>query len=221
MHPKALETLSNSRAAYEAVESDTIATAAAAFKEDGALGRFDEIWIREAIAASELRASGGTLEYEKARFDEIWGCENETFTEDEDTLHSPHGGGGDDDDDDNDYSPDNRRSGNPSNGESRDDSGQPNGVTQDNISPGSKTESTHDAGAAYNVGGVCNNIPSGIQIQHAPRTQIKQWTSDIKMELLFAMPKGMWQREGILGPGDIIRIDSDSGLFKEVKVRRN
>jgi hypothetical protein len=62
--------------------------AIAAFKRDGAEGRRDPEWIRQAIEASTRRAAGDFAEYEKMRFDEYWAEENPYLSDDEEILDS-------------------------------------------------------------------------------------------------------------------------------------
>jgi hypothetical protein len=62
--------------------------AIAAFKRDGAEGRRDPEWIRQAIEASTRRTAGDFAEYEKMRFDEYWAEENPYLSDDEEILDS-------------------------------------------------------------------------------------------------------------------------------------
>lgn len=77
----------------------------AAFKEDGACGRFDPQWLSESRAASEFRSSGQTAEYEEHMFNETWQSERETLSDDEDISHSrQRNGDGDEEGDCNNFS---------------------------------------------------------------------------------------------------------------------
>lgn len=69
---------------YQSLESDTLSTAVAAFKEYGSCGRFAPEWVEEAIAASGFRASGQAAEYEEHIFNQTWKTEKETLSDDED-----------------------------------------------------------------------------------------------------------------------------------------
>lgn len=85
LHPKALTILGDIGSACQKVDSDILSTAIADFKEDGEWGHFDPIWVKEAMAAHERRVLGQTAAYEEHLFHEIWQCETETLSDDEDT----------------------------------------------------------------------------------------------------------------------------------------
>lgn len=105
LHPKAIAILGSASSEYQALESDTLSTAVAAFKEDGACGRFDPQWLSESRAASEFRSSGQTAEYEEHMFNETWQSERETLSDDEDISHSrQRNGDGDEEGDCNNFS---------------------------------------------------------------------------------------------------------------------
>jgi hypothetical protein len=93
LHPKALAVLGDATGGYQNLGSDTLSTAVAAFKEDGACGHFAPDWLMEARAAMEFRAAGQTAEYEDHLFNETWKTERETLTdEDEEGQLSQHNG---------------------------------------------------------------------------------------------------------------------------------
>jgi hypothetical protein len=93
LHPKALAVLGDATGGYQNLGSDTLSTAVAAFKEDGACGHFTPDWLMEARAAMEFRSAGQTAEYEDHLFNETWKTERETLTdEDEEGQLSQHNG---------------------------------------------------------------------------------------------------------------------------------
>jgi hypothetical protein len=193
-------------------ESDTLSTACAAFKEDGSLGRFDPGFLNDAIAASNLRAAGGTAEYEQAQFHNIWGGDKETYSDDDDeNAHgSPRDSSENNDESNKNYTYDD--------------------FTQDRQE--NDEERNHYPEYDDNVMGPATNHPilgnspdytnygtAEIPILYAPRTQISLWSSDIKLETLFVMSRGMWTQTPILRPGDLIILHGPGGISKEAKVR--
>lgn len=85
MHPKALAVLGQAGSACQNIDSDILSTAIAVFKEDGEWGHFNADWIKEAMTAHEIRTSGQTAAYEEHLFNEMWGCEKETLSDDEES----------------------------------------------------------------------------------------------------------------------------------------
>jgi hypothetical protein len=63
--------------------SEELATTAAAFKEDGAYGRYDVDWLRQALEASSLRTAGVFDEHEAKQFVEDWAEEDEEISDEE------------------------------------------------------------------------------------------------------------------------------------------
>lgn len=92
LHPKAVAILGDIGSACQKVDSDILSTAIADFKEDGEWGHFDPVWVKEAMAAHNFRASGSTVAYEEHLFNEMWRCERETLSDDEDTYQPHHHG---------------------------------------------------------------------------------------------------------------------------------
>lgn len=92
-----MEVLGDATGGYQNLESDTLSTAVAAFKEDGACGHFTPDWLIEARAAMEFRAAGQTAEYEDHLFNETWKTERQTLTdEDEEDQLLQHNRDGND-----------------------------------------------------------------------------------------------------------------------------
>lgn len=233
MHPKALETLGDASAAYQDVAPDTLSTATAAFKEDGSLGHYDEGWIGDAINASDLRASGGTAEFELMQFKECWGDQNEEFTDEEDSDHDSHDGKRDDNNDEDDDDDDNEDGKSPDdvchspNDHDHESGGEDYSIED---APASETHIFEAEGEDHVMEdapvygsdrseGANNSETAKIKIRHPQRTQIKLWTSDIKMDLLFFMSPGMWQSEPVIRTGDVIYIGNGGNLMKEIKVK--
>jgi hypothetical protein len=87
-HPKALATIPELKESFLSKSPEQKMRAIAAFKRDGAEGRRDPEWIRQAIEASTRRTAGDFAEYEKMRFDEYWAEENPYLSDDEEILDS-------------------------------------------------------------------------------------------------------------------------------------
>jgi hypothetical protein len=194
-------------------ESDTLSTAVAAFKQDGALGRLDPEFLAQALAASALRAAGGTAAYEKAQFDAVWGDDEETSSDGESTNGFTHGGD-DDGDDRSGYYPDDYRP----------DDNQPHfmGATEPtgpatNPAPFTQTQSRQPLNSSS--GYVPTSGTAHIPLRHVPRTQTMMYTSDMKIDCLLSMSRGMWTDVPIIRGGDVIRIRGRS-TYKDATVRR-
>lgn len=202
--------LKESISEYEAVESDTLSTAIAAFKDDGSMGRLDRDWMRNALGASGLRNAGGMTEYEDARFKEIWGDKE---LDDDETPHDPPGNSDNDDDndgdDDNDHYPNVHRYENgfedPHNAGNTGENGQTEPTQAETDVP-----STTSLPASPEL--------TEIHLRHVSRNQSMLWTSDLKIESLLTSPPQEWQMLPIIQAGDVIRLQNGE-IFKEFTVR--
>ncbi|KAM3073533.1 hypothetical protein ACMFMG_004573 [Clarireedia jacksonii] len=86
LHPQTKETTIGDEGEiypFEYMTGEELATTAAAFKEDGAYGRYDIDWLRQALEASALRSAGAFDEHEAEQFTEDWAEEDEEVSDEE------------------------------------------------------------------------------------------------------------------------------------------
>ncbi|PQE09496.1 asx domain-containing protein [Rutstroemia sp. NJR-2017a BVV2] len=87
LHPRTKETVTGEDEseiyAFDYMTSEELATTAAAFKENGAYGRYDVDWLRQALEASALRTAGAFDEHEAEQFEKDWAEEDEGVSDEE------------------------------------------------------------------------------------------------------------------------------------------
>ncbi|PQE13850.1 asx domain-containing protein [Rutstroemia sp. NJR-2017a BBW] len=87
LHPRTKEAVTGEGEgeiyAFEYMTSEELATTAAAFRVDGAYGRYDVDWLRQALEASALRTAGAFDEHDAEQFEKDWAEEDEGVSDEE------------------------------------------------------------------------------------------------------------------------------------------
>jgi hypothetical protein len=87
LHPRTKEAVTGESEgeiyAFEYMTSEELATTAAAFRVDGAYGRYDVDWLRQALEASALRTAGAFDEHDAEQFEKDWAEEDEGVSDEE------------------------------------------------------------------------------------------------------------------------------------------
>ena len=209
------------------MSSEELATAAAAFQEDGRSGRHDPEWVRQAMEASSRRQSGDFDAYNAQKFQEIWAEDSKELSDADD-----EDGSDEDDDMDIDVPRDiyyGHHVRDPRDDNDDDHAPSAAGTHQSHAAGGfagwanSTDASGHgDAGHSQQVDAepsdqndFSNHIKSLPDFPPPPRCQIIDVTSDAKIEHLFRMSPFLG--EPVLKVGDVFRAKIN-GISKDAKV---
>lgn len=213
--------------AFDNVSTDELATAAAAFQEDGRSGRHDPEWVRQAMVASSRRQAGDFDGHNAQKFQGIWAEDNEQLSDTDDEaaadeneamdidplqdIRYDHNGRDPRSDDDDDNAPSaSRTHQNHSVGNSANSN---NSADSSNNGNGSQSQpvDTHP----LNQNETSNQVVNRSDFPPPPRCQIIDVTSDAKMEHLFR--KSSFLEQLILKVGDVFRAEI-GGVSKDAKV---
>ncbi|TAQ90701.1 hypothetical protein B7494_g993 [Chlorociboria aeruginascens] len=200
---------------FSEVNSDELATAAAAFKEDGRNGFNEPEWMRQASEASKARAAGNFDDYTRHLFQQLWAEEEETLVKGDKKNDDD-----DDDDDDDDANGKYKTNQRPSIRNSRNHS---NHITSYD-GPNDNDEDGHVEGSATDEEAVDPESVNNNTLQpvlRPPKYRIMNFASDMKLETMCGPQPQTDQL--FLQPGDKLQLlylnrAWEEGIYKEAEV---